>query len=480
MEERIAQLEQKALKLEPEAAFRNNVYKASTAYANHFYETVSEQKAYQKEEAGAIKDIFNDPIKDEPEQIDSVLEFLDTKVVPQGLNPASGNHYGYIPGGGIFSGAVGDYLAAVTNRYAGVYFASPGAVALETRLVNWMAEMIGYTGNYGGYLASGGSMANLTAIHTAREHAELKAADIPKSVVYLGEQTHHCVARALKICGLKECVMRYIPLDDHYRMKPEALQESIAEDVADGLNPWLIVASAGTTDLGAIDPIGEIAAIAQKHDVWYHVDAAYGGFFMLIEENGKQFKGIEKADSVVLDPHKGLFLSYGTGALIVKNVDHLVKAHDYDANYMQDTKEEQLPYSPADVSPELSKHFRGLRMWLPLKLHGVDAFRSSLEEKMLLTQYAWKKLEEHPEVEVSTMPDLTTFTFRWKPSGLDNYDAINKQLHRTILEEGAIFLSTTSIKGGFWFRFTVLSVRTHKAEIDHFLDVLEKHIKKIS
>lgn len=480
MEKRIRELQQQAGALESTTEDQAQINKAGNQFSENFYLSLSSQKAYKKHDPETIKKILNEKLSEEGESINEILNFLESKVLPQGLNPASGNHFGYIPGGGLFSSAAGDYIAAVTNRYAGVFFASPGAVAVENRLIKWMADMIGYPKGAGGYLASGGSMANLTVVHAAREVAGLKVADIPNAVVYLSEQTHHCVDRALRICGLSECPKRYVPLDEKFRMKANELEKTIKEDKANGLIPWLIVASAGTTDLGAIDPLEDIGSIAHRQEIWYHVDAAYGGFFLLTKEGQEKLKGLSMADSVVLDPHKGLFLPYGSGALVVKNVKHLIKAHHFEANYMQDATAERGLYSPADVSPELSKHFRGLRLWFPLKLHGIKAFRSALQEKLLLTRYAWDKLKKVENIEVSPEPELTTFAFRWKPAfASKNIDRVNRKLHQSILEEGEIFLSTTEIKGEFWFRLTVLSVRTHLEEIDRCIYVLLRQIEQM-
>ena len=176
-------------------------------------------------------------------------------------------------------------------------------------------------------------------------------------------------------------------MDDCYRMRPDALAQAIAADRAQGLRPWLLVASAGTTDVGAIDPLDELAEIAGRERCWFHVDAAYGGFFLLTESGPSLLRGIERSDSVVLDPHKGLFLPYGSGIVVVRDAAPLVAAHSHTGDYMQDALREPEEVSPADVSPELSKHFRGLRMWLPLILLGTAPFRAALEEKLLLARY---------------------------------------------------------------------------------------------
>lgn len=479
--EQLQALETATQNLEPPAEARQKLTAMAQQYTEKFTETIASQKAF-RQFGPEIRGLLDTAIDEAPADLTNIFKTIEDEIVPPGLNPGSGTHFGYIPGGGLYSSAVGDFIAAVTNRYAGVYFASPGAAALETRLINWMAELIGFPEGAGGFLASGGSIANLTAIIAAREHAGLKAADFSKAVIYYSSQTHHCVERGLIISGLKECVRRYIPLDEHFRMNPEALKNQIQKDREEGLLPWLLVASAGTTDVGAIDPLDELAVTAQQEQLWYHIDAAYGGFFMLTEEGKTQMKGIEKADSVVLDPHKGLFLPYGTGALIVRDVHTLAKAHHYHANYMQDAVVKDGLYSPADVSPELSKHFRGLRMWLPLKVHGVQVFRKSLEEKRLLALYAWEKFRQMEDIETGPRPQLTVFTFRWKPkaAGVTDYNELNRKIQELLLEDGRVFMSTTQIDGQFLFRFIVLSVRTHRREVDLFFKVFNEIKTRVS
>ncbi|WP_020402573.1 pyridoxal phosphate-dependent decarboxylase family protein [Gracilimonas tropica] len=476
---RIRILQKQSRSLEPNKEQRAELMERSLNYGEKFMDSLSDQKAYQTFDHDHVHQLLEDPLREEPSELNTVIEAIQQDIVPPGLNPASGAHFGYIPGGGIFSSAVGDYLSALTNRYVGVYFSSPGAVVLETRLVNWMAGLIGFDKKAGGFLSSGGSIANLTAVVTAREHAGLHSSDYSKAVVYLTKQTHHCVDKALNISGMGDCVKRYIPMDDHFKMDVHELKKSIQKDREEKLIPWMIIASAGTTDTGAIDRLDEIGESAKEQHLWYHIDAAYGGFFLLTKEGKQKLKGIDRADSVVLDPHKGLFLPYGTGALVVKNAEILANAHHYEANYMQDTKVEAGMYSPAEISPELSKHFRGLRMWMPLKLHGVQAFRSALEEKLLLTQYAWERLSEMEDIEVGPEPELTVFTFRWAPKINADLDKLNQKLHQAMIEDGRVFLSTTRIEGEFRFRFAVLSVRSHLEEIELFFSVLKEKIDQI-
>lgn len=476
--EKLEDFKLKSKTLEPDSTRRSELVKIADEYAERFYESIQNTKAYQTIDHRITRNVAM-PVPETGIAAETVVDILENEIIPPGLNLASGRHFGYIPGGGIHSAAVADYLAAVTNRYASVYASSPGAAVLETNMVRWLCGIIGYGEGAGGYLSSGGSIANLTAVVAARDDSGCKSESYSRMVVYLSSQTHHCVERALNIAGLEECVRRKISLDDRYRMQPDELRKAIKLDREKGLIPWMVVASAGSTDTGAVDPLNDLAEICSREKLWFHVDAAYGGFFILTEEGKQLLSGIEKSDSAVLDPHKGMFLPYGIGALLVKDVEKLAKSHRYEANYMKDARSDTGFYSPADISPELSKHFRALRMWLPLQLHGVSSFRNSLKEKMKLAHYLWTEFRDMDEIEVSPEPQLSIFMFRWIPDA-KNVNELNRQLHKKLVSDGWVFLSTTEINGNVFFRVAVLSVRTHIEEADELLKTVKRLIKDLS
>ena len=367
---------------------------------------------------------------------------------------------------------MGDYLAAVVDKYAGIFYASPGAVQLENMVIRWMAEMVGFPKTALGNLTSGGSIANLIAIVAARDSKEITSGKVYKSCIYLTKQTHHSVHKAIRIAGLQESNLREIEVDKKFKMNTNQLAIQIQEDLSNGLIPFLVIGSAGTTDTGAIDPLNDIASVCAQSKLWFHIDAAYGGFFMLVDSQREKFSGIEKADSVTIDPHKGLFLSYGSGAVIIRDVEALKKSHYYEANYMQDITEVFEEPSPADLSPELTKHFRGLRMWLPLKLFGVQPFRKALEEKILLTEYFYQKVQELG-FEVGPQPELSVGIYRCV-DGVKNPNEFNQMLIKSIQDDGRIYISSTTINGVFWLRIAILIFRAHISNIDAFLEILEK------
>ncbi len=476
--ETIRRLEKTARALEPDAGERRRLFDDVAGYAEEFLQAIDELPAFVDTDDKGVG-LYDSPIQDEPRPLSKLLEHLRHDVDRPGLNTASGRHLGYIPGGGLYASALGDYLAAVTNRYAGVFFPGPGAVRMENMLIEWMSELVGYPKDTAaGNLTSGGSIGNLMGIVAARDAFQLKGRDLERTVVYSSEQAHHSIGKALRIAGLGECVERFVPLDDGYRMRADALETMIAEDRAAGLVPFLVTPSAGTTDTGVVDPIEDIATICEHEELWLHVDAAYGGFFLLCEEGRKIVRGLDRSHSVIMDPHKTLFTPYGSGVVLVRDRGSLLASHHYLPNYLQDTWQAQDELSPADLSPELSKHFRGLRLWLPLMLHGLAPFRAALEEKLLLARYFHEKLSTVPNFEVGPFPDLSVVIFRYlPPSG--NVDEFNKKLIQAIHKDGRIFISSTVLDERFTLRFAAGAFRTHLADVDLFLKILQTIVTEI-
>lgn len=471
MLDRIKSLELEAKKLEPGYADRAQLIDQVTAYSQTFLEALPEKKSYKPETDKWVDSL----LPEGPLPINDILEWIGNSIDQSGINTTSGRHFGYIPGGGIFPSALGDYIAAISNRYSGIYFASPGAVQLEQDLINWMCGLVGYDQILSsGTLTSGGSIANLIAIVNARDAAGLKSEGFNQAVIYCTQQTHHCIPKALKIAGMSASSIRIVPMED-FKMQPDALEQSVKDDRQNGLIPWMIVGSAGTTDTGAIDPLDALGKIAQRHGLWFHVDAAYGGAFLIMEKGKELMQGIEQADSVIIDPHKGFFIPYGSGAVMVKDKHKLVNSFSERANYMQDALSSSETNSPADLSPELSRPFRGLRLWLPLKLFGLGPFQAALEEKILLCQYFHLKIEKWERVEVGPYPELSVTIFRCLPTN-NEPNQFNERLVKNIQNHGRIFLSSTTIDGDFYIRMAVVSFRSHLYEVDLALNEIKEQI----
>ncbi len=468
---KIIALEKISQELEPSLEKRNSLNEQLQQYTNHFIENTEYNPSYY----GGNPDSEKLRIKPSKKDLKELLSIYTSEVVQKGINPAGGGHLGYIPGGGIYASALGDMLASVTNEYAGMYFGSPGAVTMENELIDWMKNVFNFPKEAIGNLTSGGSIANLIALTAARDQHQIKNEKISQSVIYLSPQVHHCIHKALRIIGLEDVQVRLLALDELSRIDIIKLNESIQDDIENGLNPFLVISSAGTTDTGAVDPLEQIGKVAQTNKMWYHIDAAYGGFFILSETKKYLFKGIELADSLVIDPHKGLFLPYGLGAVLIKNKEAVFHSHHYTANYMQDAIT-NTQINPADVSPELTKHFRGVRLWLPLSLYGIEPFTACLDEKLLLTTYFRNRLKEIG-FELGPEPDLTVSYF-WYPSKDVAENKYNEKLMEIIHSDGSVFLSSTKIDGKFVIRMAILAFRTKKITIDKAMKMIKKCIGK--
>jgi aromatic-L-amino-acid decarboxylase len=405
-----------------------------------------------------------------PEVGEEFKPLLDTVrlAAAKSYGTTSPGYLAFVPGGGLFAATIGDMLAAGINRFANLWSTAPVAVQIENNVVRWLCDLFGYPEGSRGILTSGGSMANLSAIVTAR--TACLPEDFLSGTLYVSDQVHASVIKAARLAGFPTHAIRVVPTTARLRMDVGALGAMIAEDRGAGRRPFLVVASAGTTNTGAIDPLGEIADLAAGEGLWLHADAAYGGFFQLTERGRERLAGIERADSITLDPHKGLFLPYGTGSLIVRDGRALRDAHFQTAAYLQDTSVEgELP-NFSEYSPELSRDFRGLRVWFPLKLHGVSAFRAALDEKLDLTSVLHEGLRSIPELEVPWEPEVTVVAFRLR--GRD--DDANRRLLDLINASGRVFLSSTILDGRFTLRACIVSHRTHGDRVDECIQTARR------
>jgi aromatic-L-amino-acid decarboxylase len=400
--------------------------------------------------------------------LNELLHVVDA-AAGRAVDTAGPGYLAFIPGGGIFSAALADILACATNRYVTLADLAPAMVAIEASVVRWLCDLFGLPTTSQGILTSGGSIANLSAIVTAR--SALLPADFLDGTIYVSAHTHQSVAKATKIAGFPPAAVRPVACAADLALDPEALREAIRADRATGRRPFCVVATAGTTNTGAVDPIDDIATVASEEGVWCHVDAAYGGFFQLTERGRARFTGIERADSITLDPHKGMFLPYGTGCLLVRDREQLRAAHHVESEYLQDLDTARDLPNFADYAPELSRDFRGLRMWLPLHLHGVDAFRAALDEKLDLAGVVHHGLQAVPDLDVPWEPPLSIVAFRLAG---DAGDDANRRLLERINASRRVALSSTTIDGRYTLRVCVLSHRTHRERIEEAITIIRE------
>jgi aromatic-L-amino-acid decarboxylase len=414
-----------------------------------------------------------------PRPLEEVLDLLFDRLAPKSFNNPGPRFMAYIPGGGLFHSAVADLIAGALNRYVTVWAAAPGLAQLEANVLRWFHRMVGYPRAAGGFLSSGGSLANFSAVVAAR--TERLGEDLARGTVYVSDQTHHSVAKAARLAGIREANVRAVGVDDDFRIRIGELEERIDADRAQGLEPFLVVGNGGTTNTGAVDPLAELAAVAARHRSWFHVDAAYGGFFALTERGRARLRGLELADSITLDPHKGLFLPYGTGCLLARDGAALRRAHGLEADYMPELQTEADRIDFCEVSPELSRAFRGLRIWLPVQLLGIEPFREALDEKLDLAAWAAAELRQIAGLEIVASPQLSTLAFRLHRPDLDGdgQDDLNRRLLDAIHRERKVFLTPTRVGGRFVIRISILSFRTHRDHVEECVEAIRRAVAEI-
>jgi aromatic-L-amino-acid decarboxylase len=397
--------------------------------------------------------------------LEPLLDELFERCVPPSFTTIGAGYLAYIPGGGIYPAALADFIADTTNRFTGIWQAAPALVQLEANVLDWLREWMGFPDTARGLFTTGGSMATFNAIAAARERH--LGPDIRRGTLYVSSQAHHCVQKAAKLAGIAADRVREIPVDAAYRMRVDALAEAIAADRAAGLTPFFICSTAGTTNTGAVDPLEAIADLAAREGCWHHIDGAYGACFHLVPALRPLLAGLSRADSLTLDPHKGLFLPYGTGALLVRDGEALRALHASTAGYLPPNQGEF--YDPAQYGPDLSRDFPGLRLWLTFQLLGLARYRAALEEKRALAVWAAERLTTVPGLVLDAPPQLSLLAFHLEGPGLETraaQDRATTALVERVTARGDVMLSGCVAEGRALARICVLSFRTRQREVE--------------
>lgn len=453
--------------LEPDRASRQAMVETVNNFINEWYDRMADMDTLGIDLGADQVEHLLRPPTEQPGDLNQLLADIDLAGQAGTLHP-SGGHMAYIPNGGLFTGALGDFLATSLNRYTGVASAAPGFTAIEHGVISWMTSLFDLGPDSSGLLLSGGSTANFTGIVTAR--TVRLGDDLTSGVIYVSPHTHHSVAKAARLAGFRSDQVVEVAVDSDRRMSADALLTQVRHDRGAGRRPFMVVASAGTTDTGAVDALSDIAAASDAEDLWLHVDGAYGGFFQLTERGRHRLEGIAAADSIALDPHKGLSIPFGVGALLVRDEASLVDAHLGRGAYLKDEDNYQGIRDIASLGPELSRPFRGLSVWLPLHLHGVAPFRAALDNTLDLADHAYHRLSQIRGIDLPWKPDLSIVAFAFDDEGAGRaaLEAVNA--------DRTTHLSSTLIEGRFVLRIAILNRRTTIDHIDHAIDIIEKSL----
>lgn len=417
-------------------------------------------------------ELREDQAPDEGTAVAVLLDEVFGKAMANGtLHPHPG-FMAHIPSGGLLQGAVGELIARATNRFAGVWIAAPGLIQLEINVINWFCSMLGYSEGSFGYLTTGGSIATTMGISCAVHRCEEIASAL--RTIYVSSQGHFSVAKAARMIGFDAAQIRTVRALKNCSIDVNDLISCIERDIASGLHPTCVVATAGTTNTGAIDDLVAISEYCKKNRIWLHVDACFGGFFAITKRGKAALKGIETADSISVDAHKSLFLPHGISALLVKDRATLRKAFEIPGtSYLPGftCSEELVDF--CNYGPELSRNIRGLTAWLPLKMHGIKVFERCLDERLDLAEYLASELSRIAQIEViNDHPmHLPVVNFRIRADLCIDADSVNERLCEAICSHGRTYVTTTKLpEHGTVVRACVLNHRTNRSAIDDLID----------
>lgn len=441
--------------------------------------SVERQPSCGDVDAAALCRTLREPAPEQGTSLGPLLDHLFRDCIPRSFTTIGPGYLAYIPGGGLYTAALADFIADTTNRFTGIWQSAPVLVQLEANALDWLRDWMGFPESTRGLFTTGGSMATFNAILCARERR--LGVDIRRGVLYTSDQAHHSVLKAAKMAGIMPDRVRAIAADDRYRLGVDALADAIRDDRGQGLTPFAVVSNAGTTNTGAVDPLDAVADLCARDGLWHHIDGAYGAFFHLSDDLRPVLKGLSRADSLTLDPHKGMFLPYGTGALLVRDGAALRAAHEATAAYLPVTPHPDDFYDPSQHGPELSRAFPGLRVWLSVKLFGAAAFRDAIAEKRRLALDAWRRLGALPHIVVDAPPELSLFAFHvtWPGATRAQEDNATRTLLEDTTKRGRVMLTGCTAHGRFLGRVCVLSFRTHQQDIDHLVEDLAASLREL-
>jgi aromatic-L-amino-acid/L-tryptophan decarboxylase len=402
-----------------------------------------------------------------------LLADVRAKVVGHSFRPSHPRFLAFIPGAPTFVSILGDCLASNANLFAGVWKEASGAAQVEIVVLDWFKQFLGYPAEAMGLLTGGGSEANLTALVVARE--KLTYDDRGRSILYASEQRHWSVDRAAKIIGMRPEQIRPLECDADFRLKMEALHKAVAEDERAGRLPWLVLANAGTTNTGSVDPLMPLADFCAEHGLWLHVDAAYGWPMALTEEGRTLLHGIGCADSITLDPHKWFAQPFEAGCLLVRRGELLAQTFMMRPEYMQDVIPKHDEVNFCDLGIALTRRFRALKIWFSIKLLGIAWFRRLIEHDIALAEYAQGLLEQSGRFEITSRRKLSVVCFRYMPSrrlAAGRIDALQLAIAEELTRTGRAFLSTTRLHGQSTLRLCFVNWRTTAADVEEVVALL--------
>lgn len=449
-----------------------------------YLEAIPDLPVGRRQSGAEVREAILRPVPDEPLADDEILAHLETLALERSAQPGHGGFMAYITGAGTVPGGPAALLAAGLNQNLGGGLLSPAATEIETHVLSWFAERFGLPASASGAFVAGGATANLMALTAARD--ALAGWDVrregvaagPPLAVYASEDVHDTIDRAADLLGLGSAAVRRVAVDERLRMRPDALAEAIAADEAAGVRPICVVGTAGTTEFGAIDPLAALAEVASAHDCWFHVDAAYGGPAAMVEALRPRFAGIERADTITCDPHKWMNQPISSSVVLFRDPARQHAAFTLETDYTrfdpQASGEMLLRYQ---WTPQFSRPFDALPVWVSLLAHGWRAFAERIRHDVELAGWLQRLVEAAPELEPAIEPELSIVAFRYVPPDLAGVEAaapyldrLNDRIVFALQKGGRVFPSNAALHGRYVVRACVMSFRTEAEHLEALVE----------
>lgn len=426
-----------------------------------------------------LEALLREPVPDEPSNTADVLALLDRAVFAQMTHVDHPRFFAFVPGPSNFVGVLADALAAGHNVFAGTWLGAAGPAEVELVTLAWLQQLCGLPDSSGGLFTSGGSMANLTGLAVARND-RLGGATDPEAVVYCSNQTHYCVARALKVLGFRAEQLRQIATDAAYRLDVHALAEAVNRDRAARRRPFAVVASAGTTNTGAVDPLEELASYCRSQVLWLHVDGAYGAAAVVCDEGKRLLRGLEQADSLVIDPHKWLFQPFDIGCLLLREGSLLERTFRSVPEYLEQAREGADEVNFCNRGIEVTRPLRALKLWMTLKVFGLKQISEAVARGFKLARFAELQVRGMERWEIVTPAQMGIVTFRCAPHGTDpaGIDRLNTSIVQELMRQGTALIGTTVLGGRTVCRLCTINPRTTEEDIRAVLEAMDRSARQ--
>lgn len=431
--------------------------------------TLRDQPAFSTLDRESARKLLEAAAPEQPSSFDAVLAQFRDRVVPHHAREPHPRFLGYIPSCPTFPAVMGDWLATGFNFFAGVGTVAAGPNEVELTVLEWFRRWMGMPPGTLGLLTSGGSAATVTAVVAARHAAVGEAtAEVPRLTVYCSDQAHSSFMKAAWIAGIARAHVRAVDSDEAYRMRVPALRELVAADRKAGLRPFLVCATAGATNTGAVDPLHDLADFAAEQKLWLHTDSAYAGFSVLTDRGRSLLDGLGRADSLTLDPHKWLYVPFECGCLLARDPRLLQNAFSVHPEYLQDVRARETEVNFSDYGEQLSRYSRALKVWFSVQYFGTAAIRTEQERAMALAELAERIVRESPDMEVLTPAQFGIVCFRMRPPGMNDVEALNalnQRVNDKVNRSGFVLMSSTRLRGALSLRLCIPGYRTREEDV---------------